>query len=64
MVFHNGRTANTSEESLLHPTLKPDDRDLWRRLQSWRLDRQLDPCNKGLSRVRYPQEPCGRTATE
>ncbi len=38
MVLHNGRTANTPEESLLHSTLETDDGDLRRRLQLWRLD--------------------------
>ena len=63
MILHDGRTANTSEESLLHSTFEPDNRDLRRRLQSWRLDGPFGQYNKGLSRVLYRQGPCGRIAT-
>jgi hypothetical protein len=51
MVLPDARTADTSEESLLHPTLEPDDRNLRRRLQSRRLDRWLNQCDNRLSRV-------------
>jgi hypothetical protein len=63
MVFHDGRAANTPEESLLHSTLKADDCNLGRRLPSWRLDILLDQGTKD-SRVRYLQGPRGRTPTE
>ena len=41
MVFHDGCTADTPEESLLHSTLKADDCNLRRRLQLRRLDIRL-----------------------
>ena len=63
MVLHDGRAANTPEQTLLHTTLKADDSDLGRRLQSWRLDIRLDQGTND-SRVRYPQGPRGRTPTE